>query len=539
MKSRRATAGLALLLAAAIYLPRLGVPFMWDDRPYLVNVAEFDRPIPLAAYVSPSYFGWTGEATWRPLATLSFALGVRAFGRRPLPLRLCMLIIHLFNSALLSLLVIGAGLGAEVGLAAASLFLMHPVHIETLMTVTFNKEILSTFGILLMLLAHQRRRPLLASGGLVFAVLPKEAGIIGLALAPLYDVTTGGWRELKTRWKDHALYCATAALYLYARFGPMKGPAGSEANLSAALPWTERLYYAAKGFVSSLRVLLFPWKLRIDYFALPASSSFLYFFWLLAAAAFVVLAFFLARRAADKERALSFFILWPLPALFLTSNLLPTAVLSLRLMAERWLYLPAAGFCVALAFVFRRRPAALFLVMMSWGVLGLLRSQDWASEPRLWESLVRVYPWSSKAREGLGDALFRAGRTEDAESSFQAALEVRENREDLVLAHYVPYAPPGTIGWESASLERGLGLCRLRLGDETGGEEYFVTSAELQPGDVFTRRVLAYLSAKKGDFTAARSWLDQGFALDSHDSFLLKLKPDIERRRLTFQARFD
>jgi protein O-mannosyl-transferase len=538
LKSSRAAAALALLLAAFAYLPRFGAPLMWDDRPFLINVAALDRPIPLSAYVSPSYFDMTGELTWRPLATLSYRLGVRAFGRRPLPLRLTGFALHLLNCVLLGLLVAGTGLGADAAVAAGALFLVHAAHVETLMVVTFNKEILATLGILIMLLGHQRRRPWLAAAGLAFAVLPKETGILGLALALLYDATTGGSRELKARWKDHALYGAVAALYLFLRFGPLKGP-GGEANLSAALPWTERLYYAARGFASSVRVLFFPWRLRIQYFALPASSALDYCLWLAAAAAILALVLALARRSIKKEPALAFFLLWPLPVLFLTSNLIPTAVLSMRLMAERWLYLPAAGFAAAAACALRKRPRTLAALVIFWGALSFARVQDWSSEPRLWQSLVDFYPWSANAREGLGEALFRADRTSEAEASFRKGLALRENHADLVLAHYVPFAPPGTIAWESAALDRELGLCRLRLGDELEAAAFMKKAAELQPRDVFSRRVLAYLSAKRGDFGAARIWLESGLKIDAADSFLLRLKPDLERRRLTFQARFD
>ena len=538
MKSSRSAAALALILAALAYLPRLGAPLIWDDRPFIINVAAFDRPVPLAAYFSPSYFDLTGELTWRPLATLSYALGTRAFGRRPLPLRLTMFGLHLLNCVLLGLLVASAGLGAGVGLAAGALFLIHPAHIETLMTVTFNKEILATLGILAMLLAHQRRRPGLAAAAFAFAVLPKETGMLGLALAPLYDFLTGGRRELMRRWKDYSLYAGVGAFYLYLRFGPMKGP-GGEANLSAALPWTERLDYAAHGFASSVRVLFIPWRLRIDYFALPAASRLEYAFWLAAAAAILALVFILVHRSRKKEPALAFFLLWPLPFLFLTSNFFPTAVLSLRLMAERWLYLPAAGFAVAVAYALRKRPRALNILVLLWGVLLFVRVQDWASEPRLWQSLVDIYPWSAKANEGLGEALFRADRIPEAEASFRKGLALRENREDLVLLHYVPLAPPGTIGWESAPLDRELGLCRLRVGDELEAADFMKKAAALQPEDVFSRRVLAYLSADKGDFAAARAWLDQGLRIHPTDEFLLRLKPDVEKRRLTFKARFD
>jgi protein O-mannosyl-transferase len=538
LKSSRAAAALALLLAAFIYLPRLGAPLMWDDRPFIINVPAFERPLPLATYFSPKYFPLTGELTWRPLSTLSYALSVRVFGPRPLPMRLTMFALHLLNCALLALLAASAGLGANVGLAAGALFLIHPANIETLMCVTFNKEILATLGILLMLLAHQRRRPWLAAAAFTFAVLPKETGILGIFFALAYDALTGGQRELERRWREHASYGVVAAVYLYLRFGPLRGP-GGEANLSALLPWSERLYYAARGFASSVRVLFIPLRLRIEYFALPSTSAIDNVFWLSLSAAILALVFFLVRLTRKKEPALAFFLLWPLPVLFLTSNFLPMAVLSLRLMAERWLYLPAAGFSVAVAYALRKRPRALYILLFFWGALGLVRIQDWRSESKLWQSLVDIYPWSAKANEGLGEALFRAGHVPEAEAAYRKGLALRESHEDLVLAHYVPSAPPGTISWESAPLYRELALCRLHLDDDRGAENYFMKAAALQPGDVFSRRALAYLFARSGDFASARAWLEQGLAVDARDGFLLRLKPDVENRRVTFRAKFD
>lgn len=511
---------------------------MWDDRLYLINVPEFDRPIPLRRYASPEYFSFTGELTWRPMATFSYAAAIRAFGRNPFLLRLTMFFAHVLNCVLVALLIMSFGLGAEAAVSAAALFLINPVHIETLMTVTFNKEILATLGILILLLMHRRGRPLLAAAGLAFAVLTKESGMLGLVLVPLSDELEGGPAQLRRRWKDHAVYASIGLIYLYLRFGPLKGP-GGEANLSAALPWTERLYYAARGFVSSVLTVFAPVNLRIDYFALPAASPFVSFCWILAAASLVAVCAALAWRARRKNPALAFFLLWPLPVLFLTSNLFPTAVLSLRLMAERWLYLPAVGLAASVAWFLRKEPRRLRLLLALWGLLGLIRIRDWSSEPRLWGSLVRIYPWSAKAVEGEGEALFRAGRTAEARADFEKALALREGRADPVLAHYVPLAPSGTIAWESAPLQRWLGLCALRAGDERGAAGYFRKSAELQPADVFTDRVLAYLAARSGDYKAARAWAERGLDSSPGDGFLTRLKADAERGRLTFRARFD
>jgi tetratricopeptide (TPR) repeat protein len=261
--------------------------------------------------------------------------------------------------------------------------------------------------------------------------------------------------------------------------------------------------------------------------------------WLAAACAIVALTLELAWSSRRDKPALAFFLLWPLPVLFLTSNLIPTAVLSTRLMAERWLYMPLAGFAIVVAYALRNRPKAMTALLLFWGALLFVRLQDWSSEPLLWQSLADIYPWSANAWEGLGEAQFRAGRIPAAEASFRRALALREKHEDLVLSHYVPVAPPGTLSWQSAPLYRELGLCRLKLEDDREAAGFMAKAAALQPRDVFSRRVLAYLDAKHGDFKAAESRLEEGLRIDAQDAFLRRLKPDVEKRRLTFTARFD
>lgn len=534
----RLTLLLAALCAALVYLPRLGAPFMWDDRPFLVDIPAYDHRLPPSFYASPAYFPATGEITWRPLSSFSYDAMISTFGRRPLPLRVISFALHIFVCVLLAMLVSALGLGSEVALTAAALFLVTPVHIETLMTVTFNKEILSTLGILGLLVSHLRRRPWLGAASLTFACLAKESGLVGLPLVFLLDLLHGGASELRRRTREYGAYVFIAVSYLFLRFGPLKGP-GGEADLSALLPWTERLYYGAHAFVSSARVMLAPFGLRIEYFALPASSPFVYMSWFCGACVLLAAVLALAARARRQKPALAFFLLLPLPALFLVSNIIPVAVLSLRLMAERWLYLPAIGVCAALAILLRGKPGRARLLIVVWAALGLSRMRDWSSETALWSSLVRVYPWSAKAVEGDGEALYREGRTPEALAAFTEGRRLRETHEDLVLAHYVPLAPPGTIGFESASLRRWLGLCRLRLGDERAALADFEAASALQPSDGFTYRVLAYENAKLGDFSAARAWLDKGLALAPTDEFLLRLKPGVQKKRLSFSARFD
>jgi tetratricopeptide (TPR) repeat protein len=526
---------LSVGLCAAAYLPRLSAPFAWDDKSVIALNPVLDAPIPLSDFARPRYFEFSGEQSWRPLATLSYAALVRVFGKSPAALRGFHLLLHGANAALLARLVAALGLGPEAGVWAAALFLIHAAHAETLMCVAFNEEILVSLGLLAMLLAHRRRRPWLAAAALAFALLSKETGVLGPPLAVLGDWLAG--TDLRRRRRDYGVYAAVTGVYLALRFGPMAGPAS---GLSAFdLSFATRLYYGLSALATAARVFAAPLDLRIEYFALPPEST---AHWLggCAAGAAVVLAWaFLISKAWKRDRALAFLLLWPLPFLALTSPFWPVTVFNTRLFAERWLYLPMLGAAGALAVAVRRRPALGAILLLFWGAAAMNRAGDWSREERLWTTLLDDYPWCAKAEEGLGETLFKEGRYEEAREAFERSLSLRRGGEDKIIQAYAALSPGHFVQPESPSARRWLGHCLWKLGRNDDADAQFEKAAELDPADGFNYRLAAYARAQAGDFKGATAWLKRGLASKPDDEFLRKLAPDVARGKLTFRASFD
>lgn len=501
-------AAAAVLGVSLVYLPRLNVPLMWDDRGVLVLNSALERPVPASSYFSPEYFAFSGEASWRPVATASYRALFRAVGRRPAPLRAAGLVLHGLAAFLLYVLL--RPRGAEAAAAAAALFALHPAHVETLMTVAFNEELLCAVFLLLFLLAHRAKQTAAACVALLLALGSKETGLAGPFLA---------WWLDRSRRRPFAAYAAACAGYLALRFGPLRGPE----PVLPALSFFERLDLAAQSFTTAARVFALPVRLRIDYFALPSPYWWLY----LAAAAALVYAWLRAKRDVWS--------LWPLPFLAAASPLLPVGLQATRLFAERWLYLPALGACAALSLSLRR--PLLAGLALAWVALGALRAGDWRSETALWESQAAITPWSAKAWEGLGEADLRAGSSQKGRFELARALDLRERRQDPVLAFYVPRAK-GELVWERGSLFRSLAVADLRLGRPRQAEESFARAAALEPGDVFSLRALAYLAAERGDWDEARRRADEGLAVSPGDDLLSRVKADAKKKRLSFRATF-
>lgn len=532
---------LSLFVASFLYGPRLQAPLIWDDHDVIVLNDALDQPFSLNHFITPEYFSYSKEQSWRPLATASYALSVRAAGKSPRALRLPGFLIHLLNGFLILALLGSFGLGLNASLWACAFFLVHPVHSETLMCAAFNEEILAALGILAMLLAHGKGRTLLACSGFAAALLSKETGALGLPLAVLSDAfSCSGQREKKSRAQAYSAYGLILLAYLWVRFFYLKGP-GVEEGISSSLPLWERLLYAWEGFVAAFRLFFLPFSLRIEYFALPPESASELFLWIAGGVLISISLAWAFHYFWKKDRVMVFFLLWPLLFLAVTSNVLPIQLLSLRVMAERWLYLPYIGLCAALGcFISHKRVLHTswpLLLLIFWAGCGFFRVRDWAQEPRLWKSLIRIYPWSAKAQEGLGEAYYRRQSYPEALGAFEEALRLRESWKDRVLAHYVPLAG-GQLRWESPSLYRRLGMSRLKRDDLSLADKYFEKAVSLDPKNGYSYRVMGYHFAQAGDFKKAGKWVEKGLAQSPKDDFLLRLRADISRRRLAFRANF-
>jgi hypothetical protein len=133
--------------------------------------------------------------------------------------------------------------------------------------------------------------------------------------------------------------------------------------------------------------------------------------------------------AARRDRLLFYALAFPLVAISVVSNLvLPIGTI----MAERLLYLPSVGFCLALAWALRRmsgRRVRLFAALV--GVLVVLHAARvqgrigvWQDEDTLWLHDATVVPRSARAQSNAGAVLERQGRCPEALERFQAAIAI-------------------------------------------------------------------------------------------------------------------
>ena len=550
------------LAAILLHLPALRNDFVFDDRGVLLQnplLAEW-RMAP--RILSAPYWnapGLTG-GLYRPVTTLSFALDrALAGGFRPAWFHAVNVLLHGGVAALVVLLALRLGLPPWAGLVAGGLFAVHPVHVEAVASVVGRSEILAAgFGILTLLCgAVARRDPgrpgtiaaIAAPVLLLGAMLSKESAFVIPAIAWLFDLAFPPGAPRRGR----ALLLggtAAAALALGLRAHALGGLGGPpipfvDNPAAAAGPFAGRV--AALAVLPRMaRLLLWPHRLSADYsyaqIPLPSGPADPMLLLGLALAVGVTIAGLLALR---RLPALGFALLFVPASLALTCNL----VLFIgTLLAERLLYLPSVGICLAAAAVVAtaggaaadgspvalRRPArarallALTLAAIAAGAWGTFRRLgDWRDDFSLYESAARVSPKSARIRYNLGNAWLRRGRFAVAETEYRLALEVYPGFGDaagnlgLSLLQQGRAAEAIEVLRDAATKQPrnpevrvNLGSARRALGDRAGARAEFEAAIALSPDTASAWNDLGSLLLSQGETDEAIRCLERAVATE-------------------------
>lgn len=481
-----ASRGVQLLLAilfiagaCAVYGGTLGHEFLynWDDNVYVTG-NEAIRGVSLANLKRAFSSFFVGN--YAPLHIVSYMVDYTLWGLNPRGYLLVNLLLHGVNAILAFRLFLRLDTRLPVALAAALLFLVHPVQVEAVAWISERKTLLAMLFFLLSFHAYIRsgseggehRRLWYTLSLLAYcAALLSKAVVVILPLALIaYDWLQGGkskvWKGLPDKTPFFALSAVLTTVTLMSQRsadGLTEYAGGSPlASAMTMLPVFAR--YLGKIFwpVNLGPIYNPPIKLAPDGEVLLS---------LLLFASIVAAAFLLLHRRTVAGFSLTLFLLGLLPV----SHVFPIATL----MQDRYLYFPLLGF-------------VLFLVAVTTDAAASLAG---ARGGRIWIAvlLLTALPLGAAARNQAG--IWRNALT--------------------LWSHTAQNEPGSRQAWMM------LAITLQDLKDIAGAEEAYLRLLAIAPRDFMGLNGIGILYGEKGDLDRSLDYLRRAMAVEPNNPEVL------------------
>jgi tetratricopeptide (TPR) repeat protein len=420
-------------LAGVVFAGALGGEFVSLDDPAYVT-----RNPNVSGGLSPAGVCWAFTSfdnfNWHPLTWLSLQLDASLWGQKPWGYHLTNVLLHAANAALLFVALRALTGAFWRSAAAALLFAVHPLRVESVAWVSERKDVLSVFFGLLALWAYAgyaaapgRRRYLAVAGLFVLSLLCKPMLVtLPFLLLVLDWWPLGRWPGQGTRalvLEKLPLVALTVASSFVTYLA--QAHEGAVQNLETYPPLV-RFENAAFSYVFYLGKTAWPTGLALFY---PHPGAALPPWRALAAVALLVAV--TAGAVVLRRRAPYLLAGW----LWYLGTLVPVigiVQVGAQAYADRYTYFPQVGLLVALSWgvadlAGKRSREALIAAAAVTAVLAFLTHKQvevWHDSAVLWEHALRVTDPNPTAHLSLGAALERRGQVAEAEEHYRAALEL-------------------------------------------------------------------------------------------------------------------
>ena len=544
-----------LLVSLALYYHSLSNGFVFDDFAVIVenkHIKDLGNSLP--AFLDDSYFRVAGgESSYRPIPTLSYFLIHSLAGLNPFYYHLCSVLLHTLNVLLvyrLFCLLLDDRFKALLG---GLLFACHPVLTEAVNCISFNEDLFAASFFLLAMILYVRRTEYTAGNAayclslffFFLGLLSKEMAITLPAVILLYDLTFRAFDErtpfikcalntVKKGWPLYLGYAAVGGFYLVLRFILITKPGDAvKPNFGALF---DRLLYLPNHIFSFVKLAVAPYNLNVEHvFSYPPAffefNQLCGFGFTTGLAVFSVILF-------RRFKEIAFGIWWFGITLGPVYNLIQI----FNPIAERYLYIPVIGFCLAAPVVlyglFSRtfsRPAAvkmaaLIVVAVIAGVFAnitLARHRDWKDGLTLWSKTVRQSPKSGVAHGSLGRAYQEQGLLDEAAAQYRMAVKLMPNHFKAYYNLATVYEQKGNFSQAVENLKKALSinpgyanahynLALLYHKQDMMAEaiQHYHKVIELVPEDVEARNNLGVAFAIQGDLDQAIQEWQKVLAID-------------------------
>ncbi|NIP38831.1 MAG: hypothetical protein GWO07_08825 [Candidatus Dadabacteria bacterium] len=446
LKSEVFISALFLLAAFLLYSLSLKNEFVWDDVEVIKKSYFSFETTTLKSIFIPPISEVKKLLYYRPTILLSYIIDWNNWRLNPFGY-------HLSNSVFYSITIVGmfflsirfAALFSlrrplAFSILATLLFMLHPMHVESVSWIAGRTDVLCTLFFLFALgfhiLSYDKFYFLpVVCFFYLFALFSKEVAVAFPFLVICLDfLTKRGVRT--TNIIKYSVYFGILALYLYLRsrsfvnvpdvYSPdIVKSSGSESQI---LYYINMLKVLLAAYAYYFKQLLFPYTFNSFISYLPTHAAYIALSLILIS--IMVLFFFYSY--IKKKTFITLNIFW----IFLTlgpSVLIAIFAFIATPVSERYLFLPSAGFCMLTGYLLvnyldRPKTKIVSLVLItaivgSYLYFSIERQKVWQNRLNLWEDASRKSDHHAIPHINYGMALLDAGRTDEAISEFHISLQ--------------------------------------------------------------------------------------------------------------------
>jgi len=423
-----------------VYFNSLPNKLFWDDDDGITNNIYIKDWSYFPKYFSENLIAGAGQVSnyWRPFTLLSLAIDYHLFGLTPAGYHFDNLLWHILAAWLIYLLFYKLSKRHWLSFWPAFIFLIHPLQTEAVTYVSGRADPMAAVFVLLSLLTYviyrQKKNKLFIGLSLLSflgALLSKEQSIMLPALIFiiefLFFFDKRKWRESLVLFLPFALISVGyfLARIFFLNFNDLLAGVDYVSSYDNSLK--TRLLTFTYVFIKFLALLFAPFNLHMAYEVTPVTS---FFSWsvgvfVLAATAFT----YVIKKYWTKDKLLVFGLVWSLVMLLPRTNIISIN----RPLYEHWLYLPMAGFWLAIILLMEKIKINKKIIFISLSILSLYfiiltirRNFDWRDPVTFYEKNLSYTPNSFIQRNNLGMAYSDAGRTDEAIKEYKTAISIAD-----------------------------------------------------------------------------------------------------------------
>jgi protein O-mannosyl-transferase len=532
----------------------LGFDFInYDDNLYVYEEAAINSGLTLHGLAAAFTHALVGN--WHPLTSLSLMLDAQSFAVRPGGYHFSNVLLHTI-AVLLLFLVLKRMTGALWRSAfVAALFAIHPLRVESVVWISERKDVLSGVFFMLTLGAYLRyaRRPSVGSYLTVLATfvlgLLSKAMLVTLPFVlllldywPLQRFAQlPAWNEKHER--PDALPLATPRRLLLEKVPLLVLTAAAsvatwfaqEQALKSSQGWllSWRINNALITIWIYLRQMFWPTDLALFYPHPKANIP----LWEAGLALLLLLA--TSAAAINWRKRYPYLVTGWFWYLGMLIPVLGLVQVGLQAHADRYTYLPQIGIYLLLTWAIgdltrswqTRRAilsAAAGLLILASMSIAWKQAGYWSNSQRLWTHVLEVTQNNDVAERGLGTALLKLGRVDEAITHDREALRLRPGDPDLLtnlanalvqkkefreaIEHYRAVAAlrPG-----DSEARRNLGKALLQSGPRDEGLAELREALRIQPNDSDASYSLGSVFLEQGDLDDAVAYFRKAIESDA------------------------